>query len=158
MSPSRKLRDREAASRWRRAQLGRVVFTNGVFELLHPGHVALLEAARALGDALIVGINSDASAARLAKGHGRPVVTAPDRARVVAGLGAVDCVVLFDEDTPDALIDELMPDVLVKGDDYDPEHLPGAARVRARGGTVMVLPREPGYSTTDLLERIRATS
>ncbi len=158
MSSSRKLRDRQAAGRWRRAQLGRVVFTNGVFELLHPGHVALLEAARGLGDALIVGINTDASARRLAKGQGRPVVPAADRAGVVAGLGAVDCVVLFDEDTPEALIDELAPDVLVKGDDYDPERLPGAARVRARGGTVIVLPREPGYSTTELLERIRASS
>lgn len=153
-----KLRPRDDAVAWRRRQPGTVVFTNGVFELLHPGHVTLLEAARALGDALIVGVNDDRSAPRLGKGAGRPCVPAADRAHVLAGLSAVDCVVLFAEETPAALIDALAPDVLVKGDDYDAATLPGRESVLAAGGRVVTLPRLAGYSTTSLMERIRATT
>src|SRR5207247_9444170 len=106
------------AARWRASQRRPVVFTNGVFDLLHAGHVHLLEAARAAGGALIVGVNSDASVRRLGKGADRPVVAAADRARLLAALAAVDCVVVFDEDTPLELIRRLHPDVLVKGADY----------------------------------------
>jgi len=153
-----KILDFADARRWRRGLAGRVVFTNGVFDLVHAGHVALLEAARGLGDALIVGVNDDASAARLGKGTGRPFVPAEDRARVLAGFGAVDCVVLFAEDTPADLIAELEPDVLVKGDDYAASHLPGGEHVVARGGAVAVLPLLPGRSTSHLVERIRASA
>jgi len=153
-----RIADRDAACRWRRAYAGRVVFTNGVFDLLHAGHVALLEGARALGDALVVGVNTDASAARLAKGPGRPFVPAEDRARVVAALAAVDLVVLFAEDTPAELVAALSPDVLVKGSDYDPATLPGGPHVTARGGAVRVLPLLAGRSTSALVERIRAAT
>jgi rfaE bifunctional protein nucleotidyltransferase chain/domain len=153
-----KVLDRAGARRWRRARAGRVVFANGVFDLLHAGHVALLEEARALGDVLIVGMNDDASAVRLGKGTGRPFVPADDRALVVAGLAAVDCVVLFAEDTPAELVTELEPDILVKGDDYAADDLPGGEQVLARGGIVTVLPLLPGRSTTHLVERIRATA
>lgn len=149
----------EAAHRWRTAaRHGRVVFTNGVFDLLHAGHVTFLEDARALGDALVVGVNSDASAARLGKGPGRPFVPEADRARVVAALAAVDLVVLFADDTPEHLVAALTPDVLVKGDEYDPADLPGGAHVASRGGTVCVLPRLAGRSTSVLVERIRAAT
>jgi rfaE bifunctional protein nucleotidyltransferase chain/domain len=135
-----------------------VVFTNGVFDLLHPGHVELLEAARREGTALVVGVNSDASARRLGKGDGRPVVGEGARARVLAGLAAVDCVVLFDEDTPLALIQALEPDVLVKGADYSRESIVGADWVEARGGRVVRVPLLAGYSTSALVERLRAPS
>jgi len=135
-----------------------VVFTNGVFDLLHAGHLAGLEAARGLGDALIVGVNDDASARRLEKGNGRPFVPAAERARLVAALRPVDCVVTFGEDTPAALIAALEPDVLVKGDDYDPATLPGRDTVLARGGVVTVVPLLPHRSTTALVERIRAST
>ena len=108
MTTASKVRARDAAVVWRRAVQGTVVFTNGVFDLLHPGHVELLEAARGEGAALVVGVNTDASVRRLGKGTGRPVVPEDARARVLAGLAAVDCVVLFEEDTPQALIDELI--------------------------------------------------
>jgi len=153
-----KLRTLRDAVTWRRTQRRPVVFTNGVFELLHPGHVALLEAARALGTALIVGVNDDRSAPRLGKGRGRPCVSAADRAHVLAGLAAVDCIVLFEEDTPAALVAALTPDVLVKGDDHDAATLPGRESVLTSGGRVVTLPRLAGYSTTSLMERIRATS
>jgi rfaE bifunctional protein nucleotidyltransferase chain/domain len=153
-----KILDRVGARCWRRGLAGRVVFTNGVFDLLHAGHVTLLEEARALGDALIVGVNDDPSAARLGKGTGRPFVPAEDRARVLAGLSAVDRVVLFAEDTPAELVAELEPDVLVKGDDYARDRLPGSDQVLARGGVVTVLPRLPGRSTSHLVERIRASA
>ena len=143
---------------WRRKQGGSVVFTNGVFDLLHPGHVEILEAARGLGDALVVGINSDASAGRLGKGPGRPVQAAEARARVVAGLAAVDRVVLFDEDTPLSLIESLAPDVLVKGGDYTRETIVGADFVESRGGAVYAIPLLPGQSTTAIVERLRVTS
>jgi D-beta-D-heptose 7-phosphate kinase/D-beta-D-heptose 1-phosphate adenosyltransferase len=155
---SGKIVERDAARRWRAARSGRVVFTNGVFDLVHAGHVAFLEGARALGDALVVGVNTDRSAAGLGKGPGRPFVPAADRARVVAALAAVDLVVLFPEDTPAALVGALAPDVLVKGADYDPAALPGGEDVTARGGAVRVLPLLPGRSTSALVNRIRGAT
>jgi rfaE bifunctional protein nucleotidyltransferase chain/domain len=151
----------EAAARWVRtlkAQGQKVVFTNGCFDLLHPGHVAYLEAARSLGDALVVGVNTDASARRLEKGPGRPVNPEGDRARVLAALACVDQVVLFEEDTPLALITALQPDILVKGGDYALEEIVGREEVEARGGRVLPLPFVPGYSTTELIKRIRSGS
>lgn len=131
------------------------MFTNGVFDLLHVGHVTLLEAARREGDALAVGVNSDASVRRLAKGTDRPLVPEGDRARLLAALACVDCVVLFDEDTPLALIERLRPDVLVKGADYARDAIVGADEVEAWGGRVVRVPLVAGYSTTRLLERLR---
>jgi rfaE bifunctional protein nucleotidyltransferase chain/domain len=142
---------------WRRSQSGPVVFTNGVFELIHPGHVEYLEAARAEGAALIVAINSDASARGLGKGPGRPWVTEQDRARVLAGLAAVDCVVVFDEPTPDRVLEALRPDLLVKGGDYTRDTIVGADLVESWGGRVMALPFHADHSTSSLLERLRAT-
>ena len=153
-----KVRALAAAVAWRARQTGRVVFTNGVFDLLHPGHVELLEAARHEGDTLIVGLNTDASAQRLGKGPARPVANERVRARVLAGLAAVDCVVLFDEDTPLELIRALEPDVLVKGADYSPDRIVGAEWIQGRGGRVVRVPVLPGYSTTALVERLRAPS
>ena len=153
-----KLVTRGAAARWVRqqqAQGHRVVFTNGCFDLLHPGHVAYLEQARSLGEALIVGVNTDASARRLNKGQGRPLTPESDRARVLAALACVDRVVLFDEDTPLELITLLKPDVLVKGGDYQLSEIVGREVVQARGGQVLTLPFVPGYSTTALLQRLR---
>jgi rfaE bifunctional protein nucleotidyltransferase chain/domain len=137
---------------------GPVVFTNGVFDLLHPGHVELLEAARDEGAALIVGLNSDASVRRLGKGAGRPVAGQDARARVLAGLASVDCVVLFDEDTPQSLLEALAPDVLVKGADYAREAIVGADWIEGRGGRVVRVPLLPGFSTSSLVERLRAPS
>ena len=153
-----KVRSLADARAWREAQPGAVVFTNGVFDLLHPGHVELLEAARAEGGALVVGVNSDASARRLGKGPGRPVATEAARARVLAGLAAVDCVVLFDEETPLALIEALRPDVLAKGADYPREAIVGADLVEARGGRVVRIPLVPEQSSSRLVERVRGTS
>jgi D-glycero-beta-D-manno-heptose 1-phosphate adenylyltransferase len=159
MSPTAgKLRAPAAATAWRRTVAGPVVFTNGVFDLLHPGHIELLEAARREGAALIVGVNSDVSVRRLGKGDRRPVAVEAARARVLAGLAAVDCVVLFDEDTPLALIQALQPDVLVKGADYEREGIVGADWVEARGGRVVRVPLLAGYSTSALVERLRAPS
>jgi rfaE bifunctional protein nucleotidyltransferase chain/domain len=132
-----------------------VVFTNGVFDLLHAGHVALLEAARASGDALVVGVNSDASVRRLGKGPDRPLVAEQDRARLLAALAAVDCVVLFDDDTPLGLIQRLRPDVLVKGADYARDAIVGAAEVEGWGGRVVRVPLVAGKSTTDLVRKLR---
>jgi len=143
---------------WRSRQAGPVVFTNGVFDLLHPGHVEYLEAARALGDVLVVGVNADASARRLAKGPGRPVNQAQARARVLAALEAVDRVVVFDEDTPLELIEALHPDVLVKGGDYTRATMVGADFVESYGGTVLAIDLIPGHSTTTIVERLRASS
>jgi len=128
-----------------------------VFDLLHPGHVEYLEAARGLGDALVVGVNGDDSARRLGKGPGRPATEAAGRARVLAGLAAVDRVVLFEEDTPLALIVALRPDVLVKGGDYTRATIVGADFVESTGGTVLTIDLVPGQSTTAILERLRAT-
>ncbi|MFI5235473.1 MAG: D-glycero-beta-D-manno-heptose 1-phosphate adenylyltransferase [Gemmatimonadales bacterium] len=153
-----KVRSLAAALAWRRACTGPVVFTNGVFDLLHPGHVELLEAARGEGAALIVGVNSDASVRRLAKGTERPIVPEGARARVLAGLAAVDCVVFFEEDTPLELIRALAPDVLVKGADYTRDRIVGADLVEARGGRIVRIPIIAGFSTTSIVERLRASS
>jgi rfaE bifunctional protein nucleotidyltransferase chain/domain len=153
-----KVRRLGEAIAWRTRQLGPMVFTNGVFDLLHPGHVELLEAARREGAALIVGLNSDASVRRLNKGTERPVVPEADRARMLAGLAAVDCVVLFEEDTPLELIKSLLPDVLVKGADYRRDSIVGADWVEARGGRIVRVPLVEGFSTSSLVERLRASS
>jgi rfaE bifunctional protein nucleotidyltransferase chain/domain len=153
-----KIRSRVDAVAWRAARPGIVVFTNGVFDLVHPGHVALLEAARREGDALIVGVNSDASARRQGKGPDRPIVPEQARARVVAAFEAVECVVLFEEDTPYELIRSLEPDVLVKGADYTRATTVGADIVEARGGRVKHVELQDGYSTTAIVERLRAPS
>ncbi len=126
-----------------------------MFDVLHAGHVALLEAARAAGGALVVGVNADASVRRLGKGADRPLVGEGDRARVLAALACVDCVVLFEEDTPLELIRALRPDVLVKGADYARDQIVGADDVAAWGGRVVRVPLVPGKSTTDFLRRLR---
>jgi D-beta-D-heptose 7-phosphate kinase/D-beta-D-heptose 1-phosphate adenosyltransferase len=137
--------------------MGNVVFTNGVFDILHPGHLALLEAARTEGGALVVGVNSDASARRLGKAPDRPLVPERDRARMLAGFAAVDCVVIFEQDTPLELIRALEPDVLVKGADYARGQIVGADLVEARGGRVVRVELVPDQSTTRLVERLRAS-
>jgi D-beta-D-heptose 7-phosphate kinase/D-beta-D-heptose 1-phosphate adenosyltransferase len=149
---------RDALLAWRQEVRGTLVFTNGVFDLLHPGHVEYLEAARALGEVLVIGVNADASARRLGKGPGRPVNSATARARVVAGLAAVDRVVVFEEDTPLALITTLRPDVLVKGGDYSRATMVGADLVESYGGTVLAIDLVPGHSTTAIVERTRGAS
>lgn len=153
-APRRKLLSRAEAVRWRAGQSGRVVFTNGVFDLLHPGHVDVLVAARRLGGALIVGVNSDDSVRRL-KGPTRPVRNERDRAVVLAALEAVDAVVLFEEDTPLELVRAVQPDVIVKGGDYSVEQVVGAREVLARGGEVVIIPLTPGHSTTATVETLR---
>jgi rfaE bifunctional protein nucleotidyltransferase chain/domain len=158
METAAKVRSLTDALGWRARQPGPIVFTNGVFDLLHPGHVELLEAARREGAALIVGLNSDASVRRLGKGADRPVTPEAARARVLAGLAAVDCVVLFDEDTPLELITRLQPDVLVKGADYSRDAIVGGDLVESRGGRVVRVPLVHGFSTSSIVERLRATS
>jgi rfaE bifunctional protein nucleotidyltransferase chain/domain len=155
--PAAKVCDWAGAQRWRAAQPGRVVFTNGVFDLLHPGHVDVLLGARRAGDHLVVGLNSDDSVKRL-KGPDRPVRREAERAYVLAALEMVDCVVLFEEDTPLALIRALRPDVLVKGGDYHEGTIVGAADVRAWGGEVLVIPLTPGQSTTNIIRTLRGTT
>lgn len=143
------------ASRGLRARLpSPLVFTNGVFDLLHPGHVACLERARALGAALVVGVNGDASARRLRKGPGRPVVPAADRARVVGALRAVDAVVVFEEDKPLALLCALRPQVYVKGGDYRADQLCEAALMQEWGGRTVIVPRVEGYASSAIVRRI----
>jgi D-beta-D-heptose 7-phosphate kinase/D-beta-D-heptose 1-phosphate adenosyltransferase len=156
-STASKLTTLDAALSWRRALPGHLVFTNGVFDLLHRGHVEYLEAARAFGEALIVAVNSDPSARLLAKGTDRPLVPAADRARMLAALASVDRVILFDEPTPLAVIEALVPDVLVKGGDYTRASVVGADFVESRGGRTVLIPLLPRYSTTSLVERIRAS-
>ncbi len=134
-----------------------LVFTNGVFDLLHPGHVDVLLAARREGDALIVGLNSDDSVRRL-KGPSRPVRSETERAYVLAALAVVDGVVVFDQDTPLELIEALRPDVLVKGGDYTESAIVGATEVRSKGGRVVVVPLTPGQSTTSIVEKVRGSS
>lgn len=141
---------------WRQARRGTVVFTNGVFDLLHPGHVDVLLAARRLGDALVVGVNSDDSVRRL-KGPERPVRSEAERSYVLAALGMVDAVVMFPQDTPLELILELRPDVLVKGGDYTEATIVGAREVRGWGGDVVVVPLTPGQSTTSIIQRLRGS-
>ncbi len=132
----------------------RIVFTNGCFDLLHPGHIGSLEQARALGDALIVGLNSDASVRQL-KGAGRPVLPERERAEILAALECVDAVVIFDEPTPREVIARLLPDVLVKGGDWPGDQIVGRDEVEAAGGRVVSIPVVPGYSTTEILRKIR---
>lgn len=134
----------------------KLVFTNGVFDILHRGHVEYLHAARALGDKLLVAVNTDASVRRL-KGKDRPIHPENDRAYVLAGLGCVDYVTLFAEDTPQRLIAGLLPDVLVKGGDYTPETIVGRAEVEGAGGRVVVIPFVSGRSTTQTIEKIKTT-
>lgn len=133
---------------------GAVVFTNGVFDLLHPGHVRYLEEARRLGAVLIVGVNSDRSV-RANKGPERPINPEQERAEVLAALACVDFAVVFDEDTPHALIAEVQPDVLVKGADWGEQHIVGRDIVEARGGRVVRMQLSPGFSTTSLIARTR---
>ena len=133
----------------------KLVFTNGVFDILHAGHVQYLAAARELGDLLIVGLNSDSSARALNKGPGRPVNSQDDRAAVLRGLRSVDGVILFDDPTPERLIRALRPEVFVKGGDYKPETLPEARAVEEFGGKVHIIPFLAGRSTTSLVDRIR---
>ena len=137
-----------------RAEGKRVVFTNGVFDLLHPGHVRYLQQARALGDALIVGLNSDRSVRRV-KGAGRPVTPEGERAEILAALDCVDAVVVFDEDTPHAIISAVQPDVLVKGADWAENAVVGRDIVEARGGRVIRVPVEAGYSTSAIVEKVK---
>jgi rfaE bifunctional protein nucleotidyltransferase chain/domain len=132
----------------------RVVFTNGCFDILHVGHARYLRDARVLGDLLVVGLNSDSSVKRL-KGEQRPVVSEDERAELLSSLGAVDYVVMFNDDTPLSLIENVAPDVLVKGGDWPPEKIVGSSFVLARGGEVKSLPFHPGKSTTSILERIQ---
>lgn len=131
-----------------------VVFTNGVFDLLHPGHVRYLQRARALGDALIVGLNADVSV-RQNKGDTRPINPERERAEIVAALDCVDAVVIFEEYTPAVIVRELQPDILVKGADWPADQIVGRETVESRGGRVVRVPVEDGYSTTALIERIR---
>lgn len=132
-----------------------LVFTNGVFDILHAGHVAYLEQARALGDLLFVGMNTDDSVRRLGKGDDRPINCLEDRARVLGALRAVNGVISFEEDTPIALIEALKPEVHCKGGDYDPETMPETPFVRAYGGEVVILQLVAGRSTTETLRRLR---
>lgn len=145
----------EAVKRLGPGRSFRLVFTNGCFDLLHPGHVDCLERARRLGDALLVAVNTDRSVRCLGKGSGRPFVDQDARARMVAALGCVDWVTIFDEETPEKLIGEVRPDVLVKGGDYSDDEVAGADMVRRGGGRVVILPLVPGYSTSALVRRIR---
>jgi D-beta-D-heptose 7-phosphate kinase/D-beta-D-heptose 1-phosphate adenosyltransferase len=140
-----------------RAETRRVVFTNGVYDLLHPGHIRYLRAARRLGDVLVVGVNSDRSA-RQNKGPARPLVPAAERAELIAALACVDAVVVFDEDTPYAVISQLRPDVLVKGADWPADQIVGRDVVEAHGGKVVRIPVETGHSTSALIDRILSES
>ena len=152
-----KIRTREAVVSWRegvRRAGKRLVFTNGCFDLLHVGHTRYLEAARTLGDELLVAINSDRSVREL-KGEGRPVMNEDERAEVLAALEAVSCVVVFEELSPRALIGEVLPDILVKGGDYDLDEIHGREEVEAAGGRVLSLPFVEGVSTTSIIEKIR---
>src|SRR5277367_5225415 len=135
----------------------KLVFTNGCFDLLHPGHIRTLEAARQLGDALIVGLNSDRGVRGL-KGPGRPILPESERAEILAALESVDAVVIFDEPTPREIIAALLPDVLVKGGDWAGDQIVGRAEVEAAGGRVVSIPVAPGYSTTAILQKIRCAA
>src|SRR5881275_2978353 len=149
--------DREELRRVRedlRARGRRLVFTNGCFDLLHVGHVRYLEAARQLGDALLVAVNSDRSV-RALKGAGRPVMNERERAELLAALSSVDFVTVFDEESPRALIGEVLPDVLAKGGDYAPEEIHGREEVESAGGRVVALPFIEGASTTNIIERVK---
>ena len=149
---------REAAAEWAeaaRAAGRRLVLTNGVFDVLHPGHTRYLADARALGDALVVAVNSDRSVRAQQKGPDRPITPEGERAELLAALTAVDAVVVFDEDTPHEIVAAIQPDVLVKGADWASDAIVGRDVVEARGGRVVRIPLAPGYSTTAILERAR---
>ena len=154
----RKIVSREQLAALRSSLSGPVVFTNGVFDILHRGHVTYLADARALGATLIVGVNSDASVRTLGKGDDRPINIEVDRMALLAALESVDWVVLFGESTPVELIGELKPDVLVKGGDYDMDTLPESALVRGWGGRALAIPFEHQRSTTSLLKKVRSAS
>jgi D-beta-D-heptose 7-phosphate kinase / D-beta-D-heptose 1-phosphate adenosyltransferase len=155
LRPDSRILDREQLlERFGRPRTGRLVFTNGCFDILHRGHVEYLFAARDLGDALVVGVNTDASVRRL-KGEGRPVVSLEDRLFVLAGLACVDAVTPFGEDTPRELIAALLPDVLVKGGDYQADAVVGGQEVRDAGGEVRILPFVGGRSTTGIIQKLR---
>lgn len=139
-----------------RAQGKTIVFTNGVFDILHPGHIRYLRDARALGDLLIIGVNSDRSVKALAKAPNRPINPEAERVEVLSALSSVDAVVIFDEDTPHAIISALQPDILVKGADWGENAIVGRDIVEARGGRVVRIALAEGYSTTKLIERIRS--
>jgi rfaE bifunctional protein nucleotidyltransferase chain/domain len=138
-----------------REQGRRIVFTNGVFDILHPGHVRYLQHARSLGDALILGLNADASVRRN-KGPERPINPQDERAEILEALACVDAVVLFEEDTPDRIIKAIQPDILVKGADWGENAIVGRDTVEARGGKVVRVPIEEGHSTTEIIRKIRA--
>jgi D-glycero-beta-D-manno-heptose 1-phosphate adenylyltransferase len=144
----------EARLRWK-SEGKRVVFTNGCYDLLHPGHIRLLESCRSMGDVLILALNSDASVRRM-KGPSRPLLDERERAEIALALEGVDAVVLFDEDTPRELIAAVLPDALVKGADWS-HFIAGREEVEAAGGKVIATPLEPGYSTTGMVERILST-
>jgi D-beta-D-heptose 7-phosphate kinase/D-beta-D-heptose 1-phosphate adenosyltransferase len=153
-NPLDKIMDWDDARAWRQHAAGRVAFTNGVFDLLHPGHIDVLLGARRQGDALVVGVNGDESVRRL-KGPKRPIRSSAERCYVLAALEMVDVVVVFDQDTPRELIAALRPDVLVKGGDYDEASVVGSSEVRGWGGSVVIIPLTPGHSTTSTIERLR---
>ncbi len=153
----RDLTEREEFVRWRnarRAEQKRIVFTNGVFDLLHKGHTAYLLEARNIGDLLVVGLNADSSVRRL-KGETRPIQNEEDRAYILASLKACDCIVIFDEDTPFDLIAALIPDILVKGGDYKIEDIVGKEIVELNGGIVKTIPFVEGKSTTNIVEKMK---
>ncbi len=135
-----------------------MVFTNGVFDVMHRGHAIYLAQAKALGATLVVALNTDASARRLGKGPDRPLNNEQDRAAMMAAMGAVDVVTWFDEDTPQELIAQIRPDILVKGGDYDMRKLPETALMQSWGGKALALPFVDGYSTTALVKKIRASA
>ncbi len=146
----------EAMTHLWRLKNNRIVFTNGCFDILHLGHVDYLERARALGDVLVLGLNSDASVRRLGKGDERPLQSEAARSRIMAALQFVDAVCIFDEDTPLALIQSIRPDILVKGDDYGIAQIVGAAEVIGWGGSVQTIPLVQGHSTTHIVNKIKA--
>jgi D-beta-D-heptose 7-phosphate kinase/D-beta-D-heptose 1-phosphate adenosyltransferase len=152
--PAEKVMTHDEARRWRESLTGTLVFTNGVFDLLHPGHVDVLVGARALGDALVVAVNSVASVRRL-MGPTRPVRSEAERSYVLAALAEFEAVFVFEEDTPLEVVTLLQPDVIVKGGDYSPDTIVGADVVRGRGGRVAVIPLTPGQSTTSIIEKLR---
>jgi D-beta-D-heptose 7-phosphate kinase/D-beta-D-heptose 1-phosphate adenosyltransferase len=156
-SAGRVLSEQELVARFGRPRDYRLVFSNGVFDLLHRGHLSSLETAREFGDRLVVAINSDRSTFRL-KGPGRPIQSEADRARLVAALRCVDAVTIFDDDTPALLIERLLPDVLVKGADYSVEQIAGAEAVVAAGGEVRLIELEQGHSTSEIIGRLKVDS
>lgn len=156
-SHRRVLSEAELIERFGRPRDYRLVFSNGVFDLLHSGHVTSLETARGFGDALVVAVNSDDSTRRL-KGPGRPIQPEADRARLVAALRCVDAVTIFEDDTPARLLERLLPDVLVKGSDYRVEQIAGAEAVLAAGGEVRLIELEQGRSTSEIIRRLQVDS